>query len=64
MRIYVLDEGGPKDSENTLNSFLTKCGENVFWKIGPDMAFNKKSNLLECIFISKKSLEISLNLTS
>ena len=28
------------------------------------MAINKKSNLLECIFISKKSLEISLNLTS
>ena len=28
------------------------------------MAFNKKSNLLECIFVSKKSLEISLNLTS
>ena len=28
------------------------------------MAVNKKSNLLECIFISKKSLEISLNLTS
>ena len=28
------------------------------------MAVNKKSNLLKCIFISKKSLEISLNLTS
>ena len=28
------------------------------------MAANKKSNLLECIFISKKSLEISLNLTN
>ena len=28
------------------------------------MTFDKKSNLLECIFISKKSLEISLNLTS
>ena len=28
------------------------------------MAVNKKSNLLECIFISKKSLDISLNLTS
>ena len=32
-----LDGGGPKDSENTLNSFLTKCGENVFWQIGTDM---------------------------
>ena len=28
------------------------------------MAVNEKSNLLECIFISKKSLEIGLNLTS
>ena len=28
------------------------------------MAFNKKSNLLESIFITKKSLEVSLNLTS
>ena len=34
MRIYVLDGGGPKDSENTPNSFLTKCGEKVFWQIG------------------------------
>ena len=37
MRIYVLDGGGPKDSENTLNLFLTKCGEKVFWQIGTDM---------------------------
>ena len=37
MRIYVLDGGGPKDSENTINSFLTKCGEKVFWQIGTDM---------------------------
>ena len=36
MRIYVLDGGGPKVSENTLNSFLTKCGEKVFWQIGAD----------------------------
>ena len=36
-RVCVLDGGGPTDSENTLNSFLTKCGENVFWQIGPDM---------------------------
>ena len=28
------------------------------------MAFNKKSNLLESIFITKKYLEISLNLPS
>ena len=38
MRIYVLDAGGPKDSENTPNSFLTKCGEKVFWQIGADMS--------------------------
>ena len=37
MRIFVLDGGGPKDSENTLNSFLTKCGEKVLWQIGADM---------------------------
>ena len=37
MRFYVLDGGGPKDSENTLNSILTKCGEKVFWQIGTDM---------------------------
>ena len=28
---YVLDGGGPKDSENTLNSFLTKRNED--WTI-------------------------------
>ena len=33
MRIYVLDGGGPKDSENTLNSFLTKCGKRCFDKL-------------------------------
>ena len=36
-RVGVLDGGGPKDSENTLNSFLTKCGEKVFWQIGTDI---------------------------
>ena len=46
MRIYVLDGGGPKDSENTLNSFLTKCGEKVFWQIGTDM-WQAKKNLLD-----------------
>ena len=28
--MHYVDGGGPKDSENTLNSFLTKCGEKVF----------------------------------
>ena len=37
-RVCVLDGGGPKDSENTLNSFLTKRDEDVFWQIGADMA--------------------------
>ena len=41
MRIYVLDGGGPKDSENILNSFLTKCGEKVFWQIGTDICLKK-----------------------
>ena len=46
-RVCVLDGGGPTDSENTLNSFLTKCGENVFWQIGPDMSVS-----LNLFFIS------------
>ena len=36
-RVCVLDGGGPTDSENTLNSFLTKCDEDVFGQIGTDM---------------------------
>ena len=35
--VYALDGGGPKDSENTLNSFLTKRDNDVFWQIGADM---------------------------
>ena len=38
-RVYVLDGGGPKDSENTHNSFLTKRDEDAFWQIGTDMRF-------------------------
>ena len=34
---YVIDGGGPKDSENTLNSFLITNKEKVFWKIGADV---------------------------
>ena len=40
MRFYVLDGGGPKDSENTLNSFMTKHNKKVFWQIGADMPKN------------------------
>ena len=36
-RVCVLDGGDPKDSENTLNSFLTKRDGNAFWQIGADM---------------------------
>ena len=36
-RVGVLDGGGPKDSENTLNSFLTKRDEDGFWQIGAEM---------------------------
>ena len=35
--VNVLDGGGPKDSENSLNSFLTKCDNDMFWQIGADM---------------------------
>ena len=37
MMVFVLDGGGHKDSENTLNSFLTKRDKDVFWQIGADM---------------------------
>ena len=37
MRIYVLDGEDPKDSENTLKSFLTKSDGNAFWQISADM---------------------------
>ena len=37
---YVLDGGGPKDSENTHNSFLTKRDEDAFWQIGTEMCDN------------------------
>ena len=33
MRVCVLDGGGPKDSENTLNSFLTNAGKRCFDKL-------------------------------
>ena len=33
---YVLDRGGPKDFENSRNSFLTKRDKDVFWQIGAD----------------------------
>ena len=51
-KVYVLDAGGPKDSENTQNSFLTKCGRKGFWQIGADMVSD------EC-FIPFKFLQIS-----
>ena len=41
--VFVLDGGGPKDSENTLNSFLTKCNKDVFRQIGADM--NETTNV-------------------
>ena len=37
MMVYALDGGGPKDYENTLNLFLTKRNEELFWQIGTDM---------------------------
>ena len=38
--VDALDGGGPKDSENTLNSFLTKYDNDMFWQIGADMFIN------------------------
>ena len=37
--VFTLVGGDPKDSENTLNSFLTKRDNDVFWQIGADMIF-------------------------
>ena len=42
--VYALDGGGPKDSENILNSFLTKRDNDVFWQIGTDNESFAKSN--------------------
>ena len=36
--VYALDGGGPKDSENIHNSFLTKRDNDAFWQIGADMS--------------------------
>ena len=57
MKGYVQDGGGPKDSENTLSSFLTKTNRTVFWQIGTDM-------LLQALFldISQKTQGEKLNL--
>ena len=51
-RVCVLDGGGPTDSENTLNSFLTKCGENVFWQIGTDMSIFWDGRFWSLVFIT------------
>ena len=34
---YGLDRGGPKDSENAPNSFLTKINEKGFWRFAVDI---------------------------
>ena len=39
---YGLDRGGPKDSENAPNSFLTKINEKGFWLFVPDLSCNSK----------------------
>ena len=55
--VYVLDGGGPKDSENTLNSFLTKNKEKVFWQIGADMVTCILVNItLSCIYETDANL--------
>ena len=51
MGIYVLVGGGPKDSENTLNSFLTKNKEKLFWQIGADL-FSIRYHPMEVIILS------------
>ena len=50
-RVCVLDGGDPKDSKNTLNSFLTKCGEKVFWQIATDMVLKEESNEIVGYFL-------------
>ena len=34
---YGIDRGGPKDSENAPNSFLTKINEKGFWRFATDI---------------------------
>ena len=41
-RVCVLDGGDPKDSENTLNSFLIKRDGNAFWQIGAEMSLESQ----------------------
>ena len=48
--VCVLDGGGPKDSENTLNSFLIKRNGNVLWQIGAD--FEDAAELLQSCHIN------------
>ena len=43
--VYVLDGGGGlKDSENILNSFLTKRDKDLFWQIGADLQKRASKN--------------------
>ena len=58
MKGYVQDGGGPKDSENTLNSFLTKTNRTVFWQIGTDM---KVMKAFESVWKHLKVIEIVYN---
>ena len=34
---YGIDRGGPKDFENTPNSFLTEINEKGFWRFATDI---------------------------
>ena len=42
--VYALDGKGPKNYDNTLNSFLTKRDEDVFWQIGADMKADMRAH--------------------
>ena len=57
---YVQDGGGPKDSENTLNSFLTKSDGNVFWQIGTDLLSQEMIFYMNSYIRFNEPLAISL----
>ena len=60
-RVSVLDGGGPKDSENTLNSFSTKRDNDVFWQIAAEMilCLNKQAMEAEKVNLTAPMVKAS-----
>ena len=56
--VYALDGGGPKDSENTLNSFLTKRDNDVFWQTGAELGFGYAKWMVSRYNSNKRCVEV------